>query len=152
MNNLLPRRVRRMLGKQRITNFKAAPIAVRITNPHRNGVAHYEIRLANNAERVFHKWNHLIKFMYFPVERGPELFAICFTNRGEWVEFSEVAEEHDDEALNTPILYECAKCATMSTITPIQSVMTKCKCGGEWVLVDIDQYKTSLSLQRGLKR
>ena len=77
----------------------------------------YEVKLSNKTERVFNKWDDLINFMCFPPERGPELFTLCFTNRGEWVTFSDTSTNEDEEALNTPILYECTDCGIRPDFT-----------------------------------
>ena len=130
--------------RHRPDKAKILPTAVRIPKlRHKKQKATYEVKLSNKTERVFHKWDELVTFMGFPPDRGPELFTTCFTNRGEWVEFSDEAEEGDDEALNTPLLYECSICSTMETISPLQSVMTNCKCGGTWNLVDIEEFKAN---------
>jgi hypothetical protein len=92
--------------------------------------------------------------MNFPPERGPELFGVLMPNLGEWVTFSGEEEEDSEEeaALHTPILYECEKCGTCELVTPLDSVMTACRCSGSWKLVDIEQYKESLPSERSEKK
>jgi hypothetical protein len=136
----------RLTHKSQIT-----PVAARIPNlRHRKSKPIYEVRLSDKTERTFHAWDDFISFMNFPPERGPELFGVLMPNRGEWVTFS--GEEEDPEeveaVLNTKVLYECQTCGTCDLVTPLDAFRTTCKCGGEWKLVDIEQYKEALPSER----
>ena len=141
----------RLTHKSQVT-----PVAARIPNlRHRKSKPSYEVRLSDKTERTFHTWNEFVGFMHFPPERGPELFGVLMPNRGEWVEFSgeEDVDTEEEEALHTPILYSCSQCATAELISPINSVMTTCKCGGSsWELIPLEAYKESLPSEKFEKR
>ncbi len=150
----LNRTSRRSYGlRAPLTHKGLTATAIRIPNLRRTKQkATYEVKLSNKTEHVFHKWDDLIAFMQFPAERGPELFTACFSNRGEWVEFTDEMTDEDDSAMNTPLLYECSVCGKGSQVSPLQSVVTNCECGGTWQLVDIEQYKEALPSERVTKK